>query len=365
MSDAASTIHFGSDNIYSGAIAAGNVVHGNLLQYVTMIVQTAPSTVSHGLWALADMLDIPQVHHAAQAFRQDFIILQDQLAKIAIYKTIHDCLHAIQIYCYDCIVREALRFPDDLISHDAIADHAQTLREKVYDLHTLADHSSIAADKITPWLPMLDQASTALSQALTRASSPILSTALRLIKLVLQRQPTNLNTSLNTVAQELRLATLITSLTSIVSTVTAHANTTQSAMFTGGLTAFTALNDALAILITTHNTWQHIDDDLHIAHGSLDYDVNDLLLLWPDMTHRTMVLCAAYNDKWLETLQTLINDLSHALQTNNVARVKTCFHRYRRETRSRFYQVDVDLKRLCDQLQLLGEPLAAVLRMMV
>jgi hypothetical protein len=364
MSDAASAIHFGSDNMYRGAIAAGNVVHGNLMQYVTMVVQTAPAVVSHGLWALAEMLAIPQVNHAAQTFRQDFVILQDQIAKIAIYKTIHDCLHAIQIYCYDCIVRESLRFPDDLISHDAIADHAQTLREKVHDLHTLAEHSSIAADKITPWLPMLDQAYTALTQALTQASSSLLSTALRLIRLVLQRQPTNLNTSLNAVAREMRLAALIASLTSIVSTVTTHADTTRSAMFTGGLTAFTTLNEALTILIATHNTWQHVDDDLHIAHGSLDYDVIDLLLLWPDVTQRTMALCEAYNDTWLATLQTLGNNLSHALQTSNLAQVKICFHRYRRETSSRFYQVDVDLKRLCDQLQLLGEPLAAVLRMM-
>jgi hypothetical protein len=57
-----------------------------------------------------------------------------------------------------------------------------------------------------------------------------------------------------------------------------------------------------------------------------------------------------------------VEKLATALQDKNPATIQRSFQRYRRQMDNRFFRVDVDLKRLCDDLRKIGAPLNALLR---
>lgn len=364
MSDTSGTTDFGDNNSFEGSSTIINsVIHGNVSVKIKNIIETAPLIVNKGLSALIELMTIPQVYAAVHAFRHDFKIVQSQLAEIIIYKKIHDCLHNVQIYCYYGIVRNTFRFPADLVVYDDMDDYSKTLRDAVQYLSSIVAGSPITASIVTKWLPSLERAYRELTHALDESSVEKLTNATRLIKQVLQIQPTRLNTSLNDTARKLRLSMLIESLTSIVTTINTT-STVQSQLFTAGLDALTTLNDALIILVNTHHIWQGVEDDLHVAHSCIEYDAIDLMLIWPDVMQRATNLCQDYDDQWLVDLQKETDKLSQALQSDNHSLVKSCFYRYQRETSRKFYVVDSDLMKLCNELERLGVPLAAILRML-
>ena len=55
--------------------------------------------------------------------------------------------------------------------------------------------------------------------------------------------------------------------------------------------------------------------------------------------------------------------LESVLAAGEPNRIKQAFRRYRRQVGERFYRVDVELKRTCDDLRQIVGPLASVLRM--
>ncbi|MBF2046884.1 MAG: hypothetical protein IGS54_05860 [Elainella sp. C42_A2020_010] len=84
---------------------------------------------------------------------------------------------------------------------------------------------------------------------------------------------------------------------------------------------------------------------------------------WPDLKERTEALFDPTADQWTLAFQQDSQNLDAALHAKNPAKIKRYFRMYRRRASERFYQVDVTLRRLCEELREVGEPLASVLRM--
>ena len=66
--------------------------------------------------------------------------------------------------------------------------------------------------------------------------------------------------------------------------------------------------------------------------------------------------------EWTGAFKRDSDRLDDAISTENPGRVRRAFRRYRRQADVRFYQVDLDLKRLCEDLRRVGEPLSIVMR---
>ncbi|MBV9279906.1 MAG: CHAT domain-containing protein, partial [Chloroflexi bacterium] len=96
----------------------------------------------------------------------------------------------------------------------------------------------------------------------------------------------------------------------------------------------------------------------------LDFSTDDLELSWPDVRERSQVLRSRSADDWAQQLRAAEEKLDAAIQSANPIAMRQQFRSYRRKAGDRFYRVDVDLKRLCDELVTVGEALAAVLRYM-
>ncbi|MCU0501734.1 MAG: hypothetical protein MUC51_08190 [Anaerolineae bacterium] len=124
--------------------------------------------------------------------------------------------------------------------------------------------------------------------------------------------------------------------------------------------AFQRLDRDLRGLVSRHNAWQAIDDELHRIENNLVQDIIELEISWPDL--KTMTATTGDVADVIATLQAVGVDLEAALASNDPARARRLFHRFRSQASRRFNQVDQDLLNLCEELRLTGEPLDLLLR---
>lgn len=318
--------------------------------------------ISTGLSALAALMQVPKIREAVIAFRVDFRAALEQIEIIANYKELHDLLHRLEFQCYSGIVQEVRRFPDDDTALDILTDHKMTLEELVQDIQAVAQRETIATREVI-WLKDLKQSQQELHDAIELLDLRKLQKTIWLLNRVLAIQPSRINTNLNAAARALRLPTLVHALEAIWSTLSTIASDHEKINeFQWGVNSLADLNERLGALVIGHDYWQEMDLELRRIEGSVDQDLIELEMSWPDLKERSFALFDQDADEWTAKFQVSCENLDNAVSASNPIKIKRYFRIYRREASNRFYQVDVTLKRLCEDLRKVGRPLASVLR---
>lgn len=335
-------------------------------------------SVGEGLSALQTLIQTaPGVQVAAVRFRSDFQVACEQIDLLGDYKDVHDQLHSLQIHCYNCIVQEAKRSTDGDMAWDTLVDYELTFQDIVNRLQELKAQPAVAtgspalvvARAALPaseigWVEDLAQAHRELHAAIERADAAQLKRAIRLINRVLMIQPSQINARLNTTAHALRLPALVQALGSIRDLLSLpQLDPEKVHQFELGVAALSSLNATLAALVDSHDKWQAIDLELRRVETTLDQDPAELELSWPDLKEQVAPLCADATATWAASLLADGAKLEAAIAEQDAGRIKQSFRRYRRQASDRFYRVDVELKRTCDDLRKIVEPLASLLRM--
>ncbi|HMO56557.1 MAG TPA: CHAT domain-containing protein [Roseiflexaceae bacterium] len=318
-----------------------------------------------GLAALGELMQTqPAIRDAVFSFRADFQASGAQLDLLATYKDIHDQLHSLQFHCYNQIVQESRRLPDDDLAWENLVDHELTLQGVIEQCRAIADRSEDVNAEIA-WVNDLEQARQDLHTAIESMDLRQLKRAVRLINRVLTIQPSQVNMRLNAAARALRLRPLAQGLEVVRAGLPATALQLERVQqFEVGVVALSSLSSELADLVESHDRWQALDFELRRIESLVDQDIEELDLSWPDIKQMATNLCQHVADGWAAALLGDAEKLEAALEAEEATRVKHFFRRFRRQAGDRFYRIDVDLKRMCDELRKVGEPLASVLRMM-
>jgi hypothetical protein len=320
-------------------------------------------SLGQGLNALAELMQKPRVRNAVLAFRIDFEAAREQVAVIGNYKHLHDLLHTLQFHCYNPIVQEATRFPDDDMAVDNLWDYQLTLQRIVSDLRDAAERASLPATE-TSWIQNLVRAQEALSGAIEDLNMKLLKRAIWLLNRVLAVQPSRVNTRLNTAARTLRLPALVDAMACVSDNLASlDLDPEKVGHFEAGVDALVSLSHGLATLVDEHDRWQAIDLELRRVEANMGQDITELAISWPDLKAMTEPLCSGSADEWITSFRKDSDNLDRAIAYQNPTRIKRCFRRYRRQAGLRFHRVDVALKSLCDDLRKVGEPLASVMRL--
>jgi hypothetical protein len=93
-------------------------------------------------------------------------------------------------------------------------------------------------------------------------------------------------------------------------------------------------------------------------------DLSEFEFSGPDLRQRVELLCGDSSADWVRTLRAVGQPIDAAAITAQLPRLKQAFAMYRRHAGRRFYEVDLALKSLCDQLRKLDEPLGMLLASM-
>ncbi len=338
---------------------------GMLWQRATnQITPTTRVDVGERLGVLPGLMQSGAVRSRVATFRADFEAACQQIDLLVQYKDLHDLLHKLQFRCYNVILQEAPRFPDDALSVDNLLNYEVTLQDLLAQLRGLAARPLISGAELG-WVDDVGQAQGLLHQALTQLDATPLKRAILLLKRVIALQPSGVNQRLAAAARALRLGALVEAMRAI------HAALGELALdqdkvrqFEQGVTALRSLDAQLMALIDAHDQWQAVERMLGRIEDVMVYDLTELELSWPDVRTRVTTLANAGAEEWVTLLNEDAANLDGALTAQNPSMIQRYFRRYRQRAGNRFYQVDTMLKNLCEELRHVGEPLASVLRIL-
>ncbi len=319
----------------------------------------AVHTVDNGLSILEGLVRRPDFKAKLAALQTDFEAAGSQIELLTNYKDLHDLLHNLQYLCFNGLVQEARRFPEDPLSLDILLDHELTLDGLIDGLTEVALRPAMPASE-QDWIKDLVAAHGQLQQAIQTLDAEPLHRSIRLTKRVLDRQPTRINERLNAAARALRLVAIAQSMLSIRKELRRLKLAPQQVKrFETGVTALGDLGDNLTRLVEDHDRWQAIDLELRRIEAVMGHDLGEIKLSWPELRAKVDPLCQQSGAIWAEWIRCDSRDLDKALASKNPNQIRQCFQRYRRRVGNRFYQVDTDLKSLCHELRSVGQPLAS------
>lgn len=324
----------------------------------------AVQAVDNSLSILAMLMAQPDFKAKLAAMQTDFEAAALQIEMLTNYKELHDLLHNLQYLCFGGLVQEMRRFPQDPLAADILLDHELTMSSLIDGLIEVAGRPAMPQAEMD-WIQELVTAHHLLRQAIEHRDPEPLRRAVWLTRRVLDRHPARINERLNAVLRTLRLAAVEQAMLSIRQDLRRLKLPPQQVRrFERGVRALSALSLQLAQLVEDHDRWQAIDLDLRRIEALLNHDLGEIQASWPDVRAKVDPLCRQSGAAWAEWIRRDSRDVDRALASRNPVQIRQSFLRYRRRVGNRFYQVDADLKSLCQELRAVGQPLASSFTML-
>ncbi len=327
----------------------------------------AGTTASRGFLALAELLRDGEVQRAVGQFRSAFAVVCEQIELLAGYKWLHDLFQQLEDRYY-LVYHDYRRLPADQGAWALIERSAPDLQAIVDELIERAAVPSMPAAAVRWQIPLASSAEL-LRAGVERGDGEALQRAVGQLNHLLGREPSQINTRLMGTAAALRLHALTDALQTVRDTLADRRLGPDASLrftdFAQGLDALIRLDARLGGAIAIHNAAQQVDDELRRIEAQLEHDATELAIAWASVWPMIGRLCSGTSASWATRLEQSAVQLEAALAAGNTPNTIRLFRACRSQASRGFHQVDRDLLGVCEELRLIGEPLAAVLRMMV
>lgn len=319
-------------------------------------------TLQENLGILPSLMGTPIIRTEVFKFRAEFALANKQIDILGDYKDLHDLLHDLQFRCYNVIVREAHRFPEDTWAWDNLLTYEVVLQDIITRLRLMAKRNTFSPDDVS-WIDQVVDAGEHLHHALENIDKKSLDHSIWLIKRIVALQPSSVNQRLNTAARALRLESIEQAMKSIKDKIN-HLDTEKEKLmrFEKGVTSLGNLNGQLNMVVNDHDRWQSIERMLNRIEDVMDYKLEEVQMSWPQLKSMIVPLCRDLNEEWVKLILEDGKSLDNAIIEQNPAKIRGYFQRYRQRAGARFYLVDKELKELCDDLRKIGSPLTSILQ---
>jgi hypothetical protein len=323
------------------------------------VVPTKPvdaKPVADGLDAFRILAKNPLIRTAAVRFGAIFATASEQLTDVADYKSLHDQLHELELHCYEPMTRVVQRFPGDEDAKAELDGYRINLENTVEQLHAIAQRFARAD---TSWIPNVDSILTDLRRALDENDSTLLMRVIKRLDRELGNRPPKVNAALNAAARALRLSDLVVALTQLRDHAAELSSDPERLReFRSGVETLDEMEKRLTALVSLHDQWQNLDECLRCMDKNPDLE--DVRSCWPDVKSRVDEIrrkCAE-----LGSLPDDAARLEQAIHAGDIAQIARKVRLLRRQVITRFFNTDSDLRKQCEQLRGIGEPLAALLK---
>jgi hypothetical protein len=319
---------------------------------------------SVGLKALERLLDSsPEVKEVVFASRTRLEEIKGQIDKIADYKDVHDLLHQLQYSCFNMIRREEANFPD-LSALEILGSYGMNMETILVRLRAVEARKQIHASELT-WIDDVESAHTFLQKAIDFSNpdrGSLVKSTWYLMRII-NRFPSLINQSLLREARDLDLPGLLETLQKIAPTAEDTSPDVRSVSeFIDGLNAIQEMNRRLLALTQAHDSWQKLDLEFVQFEEMLETDPSFLEFSWGELIlPRLNELLEGGESGEAKNLQAARDALAQEIASQNEARIRNLVNILRRETGIRFFQVDVNLKALCDELRKVAQPLESII----
>jgi len=324
--------------------------------YLAAPAAVAAKPVTAGLDAFRTLTKDPLIKAAALRFSAIFATACEQLTDVADYKCLHDQLHELELHCYEPVTKAARHFPADEDAKAELDGYRINFENAVEQLHAIALRF-VRAD--TSWIPNVENILADFGKALDENDAALLSRVIKRLDRELGNRPPKVNAALNAAARALRLADLVAALTQLrdqAAELSADAERLRE--FQSGVETLDAMEKRLTNLVALHDQWQNLDEYLRCMEKN--QDIEDLRSCWPDIKSRVDEISKRCPD--VGSLAADTAKLDPIIQAGDKVQIARKVRLLRHQVITKFFNTDSDLKKQCDQLRSIGEPLAALLR---
>jgi tetratricopeptide (TPR) repeat protein len=322
----------------------------------------AADSVRTGFRALRELLRDPEVNLVLQEFRADLKGADRRIHKVGDYKDIHDRLHELQLRCYSPILSARRAFPQEETKAQLELD-TRTLNRLIRQLQAIALRPALEANDFSWIEDNLETARLALNEAIAESSSAKLEAAIAKLTQVMQLQPTLINSFLLSSVYELDLPTLHSKLQQVsVNLQALGADDNQLEWFNKGVTQLNVLHTELKAQMSNHRAWQAVDNNFRLVEAALVRPIEELEASWQILQRKIAVVCEAVDDEWAEEIRDISELLNQAILARKYSSIPLFFNKLQTLASDRFFNVDKDMKQLCEKLRPIGSELDAVLK---
>ena len=326
---------------------------------------TSTATSAAGLQALRALLADPAVavNSVAGRFAADLAAASRHIVVLSDYKDLHDALHNLHFQCYNFLLLESRRDDPATINWDGLLPAEGILQQIITTTGGAVTRGALPPEE-TAFLTELQTAAAELTAALEACDAAPLKKATRRIDRVLAIQPSRINLRLLDTARELPLEPLEAGLRQILGQLTgADLASPEGQRFATGVEALTRLRGELQALCDEHNAWQEIDSEMRRIEAQLSTDLGDLEFSWESLRKKIAALCEpTTKGQWAAVLNEEIQKLDSVLAAGLAPKITQAFKRCYSKAGARFYDVDFELKSLCDELRKVGAELDQILK---
>lgn len=318
-----------------------------------------PRAYAEGLRALQTLLSMPTSTRITPEVRagldQAKAAAERRIEQLGNYKDLHDQLHDLQFQCYNFILQESRRKDENDIDWEAMHDVDPAFGEIVTQLQRIRARPLLAPAE-TEWVKDLVAARVHFESALSQRAMQPLKLAVRGISGVISVRPSEINNRLRDVARTLPLQELHDAMSSLKGQLQpAELETLQGKEFLAGLDALSELREIVSQLTEEHDQWQATDAEMRRINAQLRRDTSDLEFAWPGnrgLRAKLIKRCdSCPGADWSEALRGEIGKMDIVLATGNPEKITQVFRRTYSLAGARFFDVDLELKNLCDELR--------------
>jgi len=348
-----------SDELLREAAVAQEAKPGGL-PGAAEVAETSRSA-QKGLEALIKLMSDAAVREDVGKFEALFHSSAKQIGVLGYYKELHDQLHTLQLQSYQRLVgllQDVKKSPDDSSAWENGFEHEMVIQEIKCGLEQLAD-PEIVSQRGVSWVPRLIDTLKRLSQALKTCDAGQMEKELGNVRRALGVEPDRLNLRLIEAARALPLTELVNSLSRVCDRLDrGRAASGAVGCFKEGVGALGKLASGLDYLIGQHDKLQRLDVELMRAEAE---GLAELAGSWPDLKKEAQ--CEGLTEEWVPLLAEDAEKLTQAIAAQEPNQIRQYFRRFRTRVSRHFYQADLMLKKLCEELSRAGEPIATVLEM--
>jgi hypothetical protein len=318
----------------------------------------AVASVRTGLRALGELLQDPAVRTALAAFRAVLEGADRRIQKVGDYKDLHDRLHDVQFRCYEPIASASRIFPAAGAGAQLKFD-AFTLGAELQKVRGIVTRPSLAEEDFSWVEDDLARCAELLPQAIEKNDAAMLQEVVRRLRDVIQLQPTLINTLLVQAVEFLDLGTLVRRLQEVGSELAkVGADAEQRGWLEKGTADLGVLDNALRAAMRSHRAWQRADNNLRLCNASRGQAHEQLATAWVGVERAIAKVVEA--DPATPELPDLAALVGASIVARDEAKVGVLLLKFHTIASDRFYQVDKELKQLCDRIAPVGRDLDAV-----
>jgi transposase len=283
--------------------------------------------------------------------KRRFEAILERISLLSDYKDLHDALHTIQYSLYHNIVTSTKIVMDDKYANSDLTQYLRDYRREINNMNDAAKGKRVPEE--VQWIAQLEQAGSDLEDGIGKGNKEQVDSATQTINEVIGIRPTMVNTKLYAAvyAYKESLPEPTGLMNKVLERINAIAPDSDTAKhFQNGIDSLKDINTRLGLLIAEHNSWQDVDNQLHILPDLLEVGIPKFDKRWQSLRVLIAPYYANSEDKSSLRLKKMDEVLGAAIAANDLERVRKAFENYCSEASDRFFYVDKAVLELCEKL---------------